>query len=89
MVAILGPPPLDFLQRSEKSERFWDRYGRRSFLFKASNNDQYLTFCHMSRKMDWQSANSKCQPGNCRAATRRQGEDELPSLYEEDAAMEA
>ncbi|KAI9698895.1 MAG: hypothetical protein M1820_007316 [Bogoriella megaspora] len=23
-MAILGPPPLEFLQRSEKSERFWD-----------------------------------------------------------------
>lgn len=27
MIAILGPPPLDFLQRSEKSRLFWDSNG--------------------------------------------------------------
>ena len=27
MVSILGPPPLDFLQRSEKSKLFWDEEG--------------------------------------------------------------
>lgn len=27
MVSILGPPPLDFLQRSEKSKLFWDEKG--------------------------------------------------------------
>lgn len=34
MMAILGPPPLDFLQRSEKCKRFWDQDGRLS-----SNSD--------------------------------------------------
>lgn len=27
MVAILGPPPLDFLQRAEKCKNFWDQDG--------------------------------------------------------------
>lgn len=27
MVAIMGPPPLDFLQRSKKSKQFWDEKG--------------------------------------------------------------
>jgi hypothetical protein len=28
MTALLGPPPLDFLQRSEKSFEFWDESGK-------------------------------------------------------------
>ena len=28
MVSILGPPPLDFLRRSEKSKRFWNVDGK-------------------------------------------------------------
>ena len=27
MIALLGPPPLNFLQRSEKTLRFWDEQG--------------------------------------------------------------
>lgn len=27
MTAIMGPPPLNFLQRSEKSKKFWDERG--------------------------------------------------------------
>jgi serine/threonine-protein kinase SRPK3 len=27
MVAVMGPPPLDFLQRSEKSKKYWDEEG--------------------------------------------------------------
>jgi serine/threonine-protein kinase SRPK3 len=27
MVAFMGPPPTDFLQRSEKSKQFWDDKG--------------------------------------------------------------
>lgn len=28
MIAILGPPPLDFLKRSERSLRYWDETGQ-------------------------------------------------------------
>lgn len=27
MIAIMGPPPLEFLRRSENSKRFWDAEG--------------------------------------------------------------
>jgi hypothetical protein len=30
-VSILGPPPLNFLERSTKSQRFWDDEGRETF----------------------------------------------------------
>lgn len=27
MVALLGPPPMEFLSRSEKSRKYWDAFG--------------------------------------------------------------
>ena len=43
MVAILGPPPLDFLQRSEKSRTFWDAEGtsRMPRIERCSQVDQW------------------------------------------------
>ena len=32
MIAIMGPPPLDFIHRSEKSRLFWDGQGKRTRL---------------------------------------------------------
>lgn len=28
MIALLGPPPVEFLERSEESMKYWDRNGK-------------------------------------------------------------
>ena len=89
MVAILGPPPLDFLQRSDKSEGFWDRDGEHFPMFKISNSNQCLMFYLVGRKMDKRRPNPKYQSGNCRAASGWQGEEQLSSFYQKDVTVEA
>jgi serine/threonine-protein kinase SRPK3 len=42
MIAIMGPPPLDFLQRSEKSKQYWDDDGN----FNTLLPDDPILTCH-------------------------------------------
>lgn len=70
MVALLGPPPLKFLQRSEKSLQFWDEQGKSSHTFiilqmvmviKVSGEDWYPFRPNITWML--QSALSRKKPG--------------------------
>jgi serine/threonine-protein kinase SRPK3 len=48
MVSLLGPPPLEFLKRSEKCYQYWDSQGTTSVSKEYSNYLSYLSIYSMS-----------------------------------------
>jgi len=75
MIAVMGPPPLDFLQRSEKSKQFWDEEGTLDL-----DERNFTSTEAMSRFMERACPHTRNESQYFRGTTGRPGEGTLSEL---------
>jgi len=88
MIAVLGPPPQELLERSSAAIRFWDRNGRHSH--PLLQKFWHHTCTHVvHRGMERRSTDPQHEFRDCRASSRRRRETGFPGFHAQDATVDA